>query len=536
MNSSDELSYATYSATAPELIGKRVTLSYRPATPGDETLVASYGGFMFNVPAYMLQVKPELRVEGNVVLTGEHTTLGNEQSLTMEFNNPGGTGEVTQKKLVAGGYYALGLDLAGINEGSLGKRNGTLRDNIATLTPEAFSNDDLIGEHLHLLAMTYFFANDKLYSSGAKLYNVAQTRSLSGGFVSIIPTVSYIFSIPHMVTPSGMEMDIRMERITVVARDGNLKAEKSFMDMAGLVSSFNEHYMFEAIDGFSAVSAVKVLQTAAQNGIAIYKINADNIEQIVPLLQVRQEVVADIKNSVNAGKEITIPQKNIQINDWSGLGYIVKDPMTGSGAYMISGGLAGGGTANKNDGYQIVELYKGAYGWIKDRLDPQTRNVIVTSANLAIGDEIVGAAEEKVDNATYDEIGRCSGLVIYSYKSAGINLRTIAKNLGFGDPGNVSEMYALVRSRPEFWVGSGEPLMGDIIFFKNTYQRPESMKRPGDDNVSHVGIVSGVGGGKVISVIHAANSKRDVVEDQFPSGIISNSYWGPKLLGLGRPR
>lgn len=536
MSSGDELSDASYSSSAPELTGKRVTLSYRPATPGDEALVASYGGFMFNVPAYMLQVKPELRVEGDVVLTGETTTLGNEQSIRMEFSKPGGAGEVMQKKLVAGGYYALGLDLAGVNEGSLGKRNGALRDNIATLTPEAFSKDDLIGEHLHILAMTYFFANDKLYSSGAKLYNVAQMRALSGGFVSIIPSVSYIFSIPHMVTPSGMEMDIRMERITVVARDGNLQAEKSFMEMAGLASSFNEHYIFEAIDGFSSVSAVKALQTANQNGIAIYKINAANIEQIFPQLQVSPEVFTDISNAANAGKEITISQKKVQINDWSGLGYIIKDPMTGSGAYMISGGLAGGGTANKNDSYQIVQLFKGAYGWVKDRLDPQTRNVIVTSANLAIGDEVVGAAEEKVDNATYDEIGRCSGLVIYSYKTAGIDLRAVAKKFGFGDPGNVSEMYALVKSKPEFWVGSSEPVMGDIVFFKNTYQRPESMKRPGDDNVSHVGIVSDVGDGKVISVIHAANSKRNVVEDPFPSGIISNSYWGPKFLGLGRPR
>jgi transglutaminase-like putative cysteine protease len=538
ISSSDELSDATYSASAPELTGKRVTLSYRPATTGDEALVASYGGFMFNVPAYMLLVKPELRLEGNVVLTGEATTLGNEQSFTMEFNNPGGAGELTQKKLVAGGYYALGLDLAGINEGSLGKRNGTLRDNLATLPPEAYSNDGLIGEHLNLLAKTYFLANDKLYSSGAKLYNVAQMRSLSGGFVSIIPSVSYIYSIPQKVTPAGMEMDIRMERITVVARDGNPQAEKSFMEMAGLVSSFNEHYIFEAIDGFSSVSAVKVLQTANQNGIAVYKIDAANIEQIVPLLQVRQEVVADIRNSVNAGKDITIPQKNIQINDWNGLGYIVRDPVSGSGAYIISGGLAGGGTATKSDGYQIVEIFKGAYGWIKDRLDPQTRNTIVTTATLEVGEEIVETAEDKKNlGVSYEDIGRCTGLVIKSYESAGIYLRKIAKEKNFGYPENASNMYLMIKNTPDFSVGAEGPIVGDIIFFHDTNpNRNPALKQLGDDGASHVGIVQEVQDGKVTSMIHAAGSKRGIVIQPLPNGIEGNNYYRDHFLLYGRPR
>lgn len=292
-------------------------------------------------------MKPEIRVEGVVVATGETTTLGDEQTLTMKSAGPSGVGEEVQKTLVAGGYYAVGINLAGINEGSLGDRNGALLNNIATLSPEAFTNDDLIGEHLHLLAQTYFYANDKIYSSGAKIYNVAQMRTLSGNFVSIVPAVTYVFSIPRSVTPSGLEMDVKMDRIIAVARDGNLQAEKSYMEMSGLVSSFNEHYIFEAIDGFSSVSAVKALQTASQDGIAIYKIDGANIGQILPLLQINQEVVSDIKNAVNAGKEITVSQRNVQIDDWNGLGYIVKDPVSGSGAYMISGGLAGGGTTKK---------------------------------------------------------------------------------------------------------------------------------------------------------------------------------------------
>ena len=49
-----------------DLAGKRVTVSYLPATPADEALIASYGGFLYNVPAYMLNLVPVLKVEGVV--------------------------------------------------------------------------------------------------------------------------------------------------------------------------------------------------------------------------------------------------------------------------------------------------------------------------------------------------------------------------------------------------------------------------------------------------------------------------------------
>lgn len=482
MSSSGEPPDVFYSTSTPELTGKRVTLSYRPATSVDEALVTTYGGFMFNVPAYMLEVKPELRIDGNVVLTGEPTALGNVQAFLLGLTRPDGTIESVEKMVVAGGYYAIGIDLAGVNEGSLGARNGALRNNIATLPPEAFSNDDLIGEHLHLLAMTYFFANDKLYSSGAKIYNVAQMRTLSGSFVSIIPSVTYFFSIPRRVTPSGLEMDVSMDRIIAVAKDGSLQAEKSYMEMSGLISSFNEHYIFEAIDGFSSVSTVKALQTASQGGIAIYKITAANLEQIVPQLHVRQEVVTDIRNSVNAGNEITIPQRNVQINDWNGVGYIVKDQVSGSGVYMISGGLAGAASDKKIDTF--VQLYEGPYAGIKDRLDPNTQRTIVLTASLEEGETITKEVQDQLNNQdpdhsqAYEDVGQCSGLVRLAYKAAGIyldewsghgkdNLVTKYKITGLN---GVSYHYNLANALKinNSVRTTNDPLVGDIVFFSDT--------------------------------------------------------------------
>lgn len=48
------------------------------------------------------------------------------------------------------------------------------------------------------------------------------------------------------------------------------------------------------------------------------------------------------RNLVNSGKEITVPEKNVTIGDWTGTGYIALNPENGTGTYMIDGGLSGG--------------------------------------------------------------------------------------------------------------------------------------------------------------------------------------------------
>lgn len=49
----------------------------------------------------------------------------------------------------------------------------------------------------------------------------------------------------------------------------------------------------------------------------------------------------DIQNAVNAGKVVTVSKTNINFNGWSGCGYVITNPETGAGAYMISGGSNG---------------------------------------------------------------------------------------------------------------------------------------------------------------------------------------------------
>ncbi|ELA09178.1 hypothetical protein MOMA_02185 [Moraxella macacae 0408225] len=49
----------------------------------------------------------------------------------------------------------------------------------------------------------------------------------------------------------------------------------------------------------------------------------------------------DIRNAVNAGRIVTAHERNISVKGWSGSGYIIIDPYTGAGAYLIGGGVDG---------------------------------------------------------------------------------------------------------------------------------------------------------------------------------------------------
>ncbi|ELA09181.1 transglutaminase domain protein [Moraxella macacae 0408225] len=64
--------------------------------------------------------------------------------------------------------------------------------------------------------------------------------------------------------------------------------------------------------------------------------------QVLPKLNHNLDVMNDIRNAVNAGRIVTAHERNISVKGWHGTGYIILDPITGTGAYLIGGGVDGG--------------------------------------------------------------------------------------------------------------------------------------------------------------------------------------------------
>ena len=91
-----------------------------------------------------------------------------------------------------------------------------------------------------------------------------------------------------------------------------------------------------------AISAVKAIAIAQSEGQKIYTINKQNAQTALQKLPIGGEVGSEIRNAVNAGKEVTVHEKSINKHGWKRFGYIVIDPETGAGSYLIEGGGNGG--------------------------------------------------------------------------------------------------------------------------------------------------------------------------------------------------
>ncbi len=331
----------SYTANIAEIAGKRVTLSYAPATSNDEQVINNYGG-IFNVPAYLVSVKPQIKIEGIVAATGSAIGLGKDQTFNMQFVSPAYGTESVANIVSAGAFYAVGINSSRVSQALLAQRKAKLEAVKDTCTNNP-SSDDCGGEILFTTAMTYFYLLSGFEDVTAQTNAVIKMKDVSEAIVSDGIDVTNLFGIPRSVAEAGMMIDVDRNIYVALSKDGDQTKIRPFMMSAGQMSSAMEHGIFEVMHQAKGISTIQVLQLANSQGIPIYTITQNNISAVLPVLQISSEVINDIQNAVNAGKTVVVPKQNITYYTWVGTGYIVMDPQTGAGAYMISTSLSGGG-------------------------------------------------------------------------------------------------------------------------------------------------------------------------------------------------
>lgn len=328
----------SYTASWSTLLHKRFTLSYAPATASDEQVISTYGG-IYSTPPYLIQVKPILKVDGMAVAEGGSINMAYDITCQINFYQPNGVlVNAESNVLTAGAPIAIGLG-AGYTTG----RVITYRaSKLEAAVNNGQSGEPILGEYLNLLALNYLQELDSSRKMIAKTMKLLDTNRIAELMVGVGLQVLYIFNVPRAVSISGLFIDVDYNTSTLVDITGDQTKVRRFQILSGMTSSALEHTMFETIIGIEAVSAIKALQVANVQGIPIHKIDASNISTKLPLLQLGSEVKTDIQNAVQTGKVVTVSEQNIQLNDWNGVGYIILDPVTGAGTYMINGISAGG--------------------------------------------------------------------------------------------------------------------------------------------------------------------------------------------------
>jgi hypothetical protein len=361
----------------PEIAGKKITLSYVPATSTDEAVINSYlpkphadgtpiqpSELPSSLPAYLINLKPELRIDGILVAIGGAIGMGQEESLNIDITAPTTARQSISNRVIAGEFNAIAMDVAQISPEQMTFLKAKLEATKTKLEAQDFTGltkEDILGDLLYTTVITYFAELDTIDNVSAKTIGVLATRLPSAGRFFNAVVVDYIFGMPLTASSNGFSMDIGLIRKQVRTPDGTKDKQIQYMLASGSNSSAIEHSVPEmmwstANNPAQGISAVKALQIANDHGVPIYMIGSSNIDTVLPQLQLDNNTIADIQNSVNAGKVVTVSKTNITLNGWSGCGYIIVDPQTGAGAYMLGGGLNGAAIVASLKGI-VINLY-----------------------------------------------------------------------------------------------------------------------------------------------------------------------------------
>ncbi|MCG6535768.1 MAG: transglutaminase, partial [Syntrophales bacterium LBB04] len=328
----------------PEIAGKKITLSYSPATADDEATINSYlpqphadgtpiqpSEIPTSLPAYLINLKPELRIDGIIVATGTAIGMSYEDTFDMVFTEPGPGGgtDIVSNQIDAGAYYATAINTGKISELQMLSIKAKLEDLKSKLENNNFTNitkDDIIGEILYETALDYYSELDSANYLQSKNIGVAVNRAPSESIFSFALNVGYMFGMPRSVSVGGLVMDVDRNVNIISALNGDINKKIGFMKVSGMISSVLEHRVPEIMfssqnNPVHSVSAVNALKIANDSSIPIFVINKSNVNNILPQLQLDEKVITDIQNAVNAGNVVTVSKTDITYNGWTGCGY-----------------------------------------------------------------------------------------------------------------------------------------------------------------------------------------------------------------------
>jgi hypothetical protein len=356
------------------LNNRKVTLSFHPATEDDEAALEALlpeGGMEdanllpSSIPAYLINVVPELKVDGETVLVGSPLPLGDELVFSYSVTDPVHGTRHYPNKVIAGSYLALGVIGGGVAASSVEDAEGRLRETAEILGTgdeallAGLTREDLLGDMFHAGLLSYFGQYQALGSLRARSQDFHFQLTTSAGTFGYVPTVTYFFGIPRSITPGGVLMDLdRVAHISSTDGQG-LQATAALNFQLGALASALEHAVPEQLflpEGSTGegVSAVRALQKAIAMGQRVYHITPANQADVLPHIRQNALTMNELRSSLAVGREVIVHTDPISVPGWTGAGYVIIDPQTGAGAWKIAGGANGGFLGALNESLSLL--------------------------------------------------------------------------------------------------------------------------------------------------------------------------------------
>ncbi len=348
------------------LNNQKITLSFRPAAQADEDVllallpegeITDISQLPSSIPAYLINVIPQLALNEQVIKQGNPMQLGDELSMMYQTRHPHEVQAPYEYKVIAGSY--LNIPVVGGSSGSpiqLSTLQSRLQSTKAILESgdeiqiQTLNRETTLGDLFYTGGVGYFAQYSNLTAVTALSQRATQYLAIGYGSYGYEPNLDVFFGIPRAITLGGAAFNIRVGDY-LNTRDNDSVQRVDLKHQTGIISSVLEHAILEQMlsdpqDPMNSISAVKALQIAASQGQRIYLLTDANRSTTFPALNLDPDTELEISAALSVGQLVVTHTNPISVPGWTGAGYIILDANTGVGSYKISGGQNGGWGAN----------------------------------------------------------------------------------------------------------------------------------------------------------------------------------------------
>ena len=419
-----EMPGLAFEALAPFLLGERVTIFYEGATQADRNRIASAGSIYNVYPAYDVDMKPHLAVDGQVLATGDAAPLGTPQPvvftlITAVLDGQGdpyvfqySTGD---GNLIAGEWYAFPMSAPRVSAAALGAHQDILAENLAAGHQD--QSESVLGQALHLIGLSWVNeaeASDRVDGLIAEVVPARLFRTL---------TVSQDLRQEWQFVGGQWRVTrVHMASYTVdvtqfggaVSAAGDAQALGAYLIHSNLKASAVEGAILEQLQRATAVSTNRILHLANARGLRVYHLTAANVDAILPLLDYPTSFEATIQAAAEAGDEIYIPEEPLSEGSWYGTGWLAIDPATGNTGSYITGGIGWSAGQSLPPDTRLTAARRGGRGTEEELIDPELAWEFVDAALEGVEPEANDPSPEAPNNAGADPVDTVTGAFLHS--------------------------------------------------------------------------------------------------------------------------
>lgn len=324
----DGVSLLTWSAAAPQLWGRRLEIAWPGASASDQATLDLYGG-VFATPPYEVDLKPSVRLDGVEVAAGTEVGSAEDVELRATITPPNGVQTFAVWEMFAGEHGVLSLAFGDIPQQVVDR----FAQQQATAThfadAEAWGLARAAATYLHALAGDYRHLAALRWHRQAILG--AAVLAVQRGAVSTASD-----GTPVTFAEGPLSIDVGAMPLALVPAQGPLVSTVPSLELLGSQGSVREGEALATAFGGEHVTAVGFLTRAAREGQTLTRIDGTNLDAALAAAELSAEAEGTIRFGVGQGLIAWIPRTQIEIGGWQTTGYVMENPASGAGAYLVT--------------------------------------------------------------------------------------------------------------------------------------------------------------------------------------------------------